>query len=411
MKYGLIGEHLGHSFSKDIHEMLGRYTYELKEIPKEEIDAFMKARDFLGINVTIPYKQTVIPYLDEIDPVAESIGAVNCIVNKEGKLYGYNTDFYGMKALILKNGIEVAGKKALILGTGGTSRTAKAVLESLGAASIHKVSRHKSDDTLTYEEALVMEDDTQIIVNTTPCGMFPNMDAQPMELASFHELEGLVDVIYNPLRTRLVQEAEEFGVPAAGGLYMLVMQAVRAAEFFTGEPVPDEKGLEIYRKLKQEKENIVLTGMPGAGKSTVGKLLAKKCKVPFYDTDALLVEKDGREIKDIFAQDGEGFFRDLEAEVVKEVSLKSPCVISTGGGVILRDDNVENLKRNGRLVFLNRAPETIRPTDDRPLADDQKKVMDLYEKRLPIYRHTADAVIDVAGSPENTAREVLKCME
>lgn len=408
MEYGLIGEKLGHSFSKDIHEMLGRYSYEIREIPKDGVDAFMKAKDFKGINVTIPYKETVIPYLDEIDAFAKEIGAVNCVVNRDGKLYGYNTDFYGMKALIEKSGIEIKDKKVLILGTGGTSKTAKAVLESMGAKTVLKVSRHPAEGEINYEEACVMHDDARVIVNTTPSGMYPNVDAQPVEIASFKELEGVVDAIYNPLRTKLSLEAEDINVKTICGLYMLVMQAIRAAEFFLNEEIDTAIGDEIFAKLKNAKESIVLTGMPGAGKSTVGKLLAKKLGLPLYDTDAEIEKREGRSIKDIFATDGEPYFRDLEAKVVAEISMKNPCIISTGGGVILRDDNVENLRRNGKVFFLNREPEHITPTDSRPLANDRRKVEELYKKRLPIYKKTADVELIVQRTPEYMAGEVLK---
>ena len=408
MEYGLIGERLGHSFSKEIHEMLGRYKYELKEIPRDEVDAFLRKKDFRGINVTIPYKETVIPYLDSIDPAAEAIGAVNCIVNKEGKLYGYNTDFYGMKTLIERQGIDVKGKKVLILGTGGTSRTAKAVAESLGALKVYRVSRHPDEDEISYEEACMIHDDAALIINTTPVGMYPKNDAQPIELASFSGLEAVVDAIYNPLRTKLVLEAKSLGIKATGGLYMLVMQAVRAAEFFTGENVDISVGDKIYKKILSSKKNIVLTGMPGAGKSTVGRIIAKALDIPFYDTDALVVEREGREISEIFETDGEAYFREVEAKVVKEISQRIPAVISTGGGAILRDDSIESLMSNGEVFFLNREPETITPTDDRPLADSKDKVMALYQTRLPIYRRHCDREIIVENTPEEVAEAILK---
>ncbi len=408
MEYGLIGEKLGHSFSKEIHEMLGRYSYEIKEIPKDGVDAFMKAKDFKGINVTIPYKETVIPYLDEIDPAGKAIGAVNCVVNRNGKLSGFNTDFFGMKCLFEKNGIDPEGKKVLILGTGGTSKTATAVVKSMGAASVYKVSRHPEGDEISYEEACMVHDDANIIVNTTPAGMYPKEDARPIELASFRELEGVVDAIYNPLRTRLVLEAKQLGIRATGGLYMLVMQAIKAAEYFTGEPVDVSVGDEIYKKILGSKENIVLTGMPGAGKSTVGKLIAKELGISFYDTDEEIVNLEKREITEIFAKEGEAYFRDVEAKVIAEVSRRIPCVISTGGGAILRDDNVEALMKNGKVFYLDREPESITPTDDRPLADSKDKVLLLYKQRLPIYRMHCDAEIKVKGTPEALCGEILK---
>ena len=317
MKYGLIGEHLGHSFSKDIHNMIGDYDYQLKEIAPQDLDAFMKARDFLGINVTIPYKQDVIPYLDEVDQAAQMIGAVNTIVNKNGKLYGYNTDFYGMKSLLEKMGLSVKGKKVLILGTGGTSKTAKALVQSLGCKSVAKVSRHPESETsegtdpssssscqvITYEEA-IKETDTNIIINTTPCGMFPKTDAQPIALDSFSNLEGVLDAIYNPNSSNLILDAKKKGLKAEGGLYMLVGQAIKAAEFFFEKPIPADKADKIFNTILGRKENIVLIGMPASGKSTVGKQISRLLNRELIDSDAEIVKKEGREISEIFAKEG-----------------------------------------------------------------------------------------------------------
>ena len=407
MKYGLIGEHLGHSFSKDIHNMIGDYQYELKEIEPDKVDSFMKVRDFQGINVTIPYKETVIPYLDEIDEAAKLIGAVNTIVNKNGKLYGYNTDFYGMKSLLEKMGLSVKGKKVLILGTGGTSKTAKALVQSLGCKSVAKVSRHpESEEEITYEDA-VKETDTNIIINTTPCGMFPKTDAQPISLDSFPKLEGVLDAIYNPNCTNLILDAKKRGLKAEGGLYMLVGQAIKAAEFFFDKSVETDKADKIFKTILGRKENLVLIGMPASGKSTVGKQISRLLNRELIDSDAEIVKKEGREISEIFAKEGEAYFRKVESEVIAELSLKNGCVISTGGGAILNPQNVHNLKKNGRIYFINRPLEELLPTKDRPTANSAEKIKALFEVRFPIYKAAADAIVKGGIGPEKIARQII----
>ena len=411
MEYGLIGERLGHSFSKVIHEDFGFYGYELKEIPRDGLDDFMVRREFKGINVTIPYKEEVIKHLDFIDEKAKAIGAVNTVVNKDGKLSGYNTDYFGLKSLLDENGFDLNGKKVLILGTGGTSKTAYAVCKDSGAAFLSKVSRSAKDGAITYEEAYEKHSDAEYIINTTPSGMYPNLDAKPIDLKRFKNLSGVADVIYNPGRTRLVIEAEEIGVKACSGLKMLVYQAVAACEFFIGKKVPAEKVEAIYNKLYDANNNIVLTGMPGSGKSTIGKILAKELKKTFVDTDALIVEKEKREIPDIFATDGEKYFRTVESEVIRECATLKNSIISTGGGAILNPENVKNLMANGTIFFLDRKPEDLVPTDDRPLANEKAKIMKLYEERLPIYNSTCDKKINAEVGIDETVKEILKIHE
>ena len=407
MEYGCIGEHLPHSFSKEIHEQIEDYDYRLQEIAPEDLDAFMRAADFKAINVTIPYKQAVIPYLAEISPQAAEIGAVNTIVNRDGKLYGYNTDFSGMDALFRKLAIDPAGKKVLILGTGGTSKTAKALMASRGAREVIRVSRTAKEDAVSYEDAYSLHADAEIIVNTTPAGMYPNTDGCPVNLSAFPKLEGAVDAVYNPLRTNFVQDALNAGVPAEGGLYMLVAQAVFAAEHFTGKKYADGLIDRVFRKIRSDKENIVITGMSGAGKSAVGKALRRITGRTLYDTDALIVEKAGMPITEIFAQYGETYFRDLESEVIRELSGGNGAVISTGGGAVLREENVRELKKNGRIFFLRRDISEIMPSADRPLADSGEKVERLYRERLPIYERTADVDVPVTGTPDDTAQILL----
>lgn len=404
MKYGLIGEKLGHSFSKVIHETFANYEYDLVEIAKEDLDAFMTKRDFCAINVTIPYKQDVIPYLYHIDEAAEKIGAVNTIVNRDGKLYGYNTDFGGLRKLIIKNGFDFIGKKVLILGSGGTSKTAFAVAQSLGAGEIYRVSR---SGEVNYDNVKQLHGDAAFIINTTPCGMYPKNDTQAISLDGFEKLEGVVDVVYNPLKTKFVSEAEKRGIRGCCGLYMLVSQAVLASEIFLDTKYDESVYDSTYENILKSKQNIVLTGMPGCGKSTIGKLLAEKLNRQFVDTDEVIVEKEGRQISDIFASDGEEYFRDAEASAVKQVSEKNGLVIATGGGAILRSDNIAALLSNGKIFFLNRPLDDIMPTDDRPLSSNFNDLKTRFDERYPIYKSTCDEEIFVDGIAQNAVQSII----
>ena len=407
MNYGLIGEKLPHSFSKEIHEKIADYQYSLKELKSSEVENFILSKNFKAINVTIPYKQTVIPFLDEIAPEAQAIGAVNTIVNRDGVLYGYNTDFGGMRALIERTEVELKYKKALILGTGGTSRTARAVCERLGAKEILRVSRSGREDSITYEEAYARHTDADVIINTTPCGMYPNIADCPIDLDRFSKLSGVIDAVYNPLSTTLVLKAKERGLNAAGGLYMLVAQAVLAAEHFMDKELDVVKLTnQIYEEIYFSKRNIVLSGMPGSGKSTVGKLTADQTGREFIDTDALIVDRTG-EITAIFAEHGEQYFRDLETEVIRELAPLNGKVISLGGGAILRDENIDALRHNGEIFFIDRSPEYLIPTDDRPLADEKEKIERLYHERIDRYMATADYIIDGDCDPEDVADSII----
>ena len=408
MEYGCIGEKLPHSFSKEIHEKIGGYAYELCELTPEALPAFLTARPFRAINVTIPYKQAVIPYLSHVSERARAIGAVNTIVNRGGALWGYNTDFAGMTALIGRMGLSLAGKTVLILGTGGTSRTAAAVAAHLGAAAVRRVSRSGRDGALTYEEAAAHGGEADVLLNTTPCGMYPHPDEAPVSLNDFPHLCGVVDAIYNPLASRLVLDARARGIPAEGGLYMLVAQAVEAAAIFTGD-APDASVTErIYGEILTEKRSVVLIGMPGSGKSTIGRLLAARLGRPLIDTDAEIVAAAGMPITEIFAREGEGAFRALESRVIREISARGGAVIATGGGAVLREENVRALRQNGRLFWLDRPLEQLLPTDDRPLADSAEKIRALYGARMPIYRAAADAAIAVDGDAERAAEEIMR---
>ena len=404
MEYGLIGEKLGHSFSREIHQRLGGYDYRLQELTPAQLPAFLEKRDFRGINVTIPYKQTVIPLLDEVDPKAAAIGAVNTIVNRRGRLYGYNTDYDGMAALARHAGLTLKNKNVLILGTGGTSRTAMTVAADLGAAEIRRVSRTGRGDAITYEQAADLP--VQVLINTTPCGMYPGCDGQPMDLSRFGWLEGVLDAVYNPLRTRLVLQARDNGARGQGGLYMLVAQAAAACRLFLDRPLPDGALDSVYRAIHGQKQNIVLTGMPGSGKSTVGRVLARQLGRELVDTDTEIIRLAKKPIPEIFAQRGERGFRDLESQVIQEVSRRTGLVIATGGGAILREENVRRLRQNGRIYFLDRPAEDILPTDDRPLARDMEAVRQRYAERYPRYTSTADAAVPVRGSAEDVAAAI-----
>jgi len=408
MKYGLIGEHLSHSYSCEIHALIADYHYELCELRPEEVPDFLTKKEFKALNVTIPYKQTVIPYLDEVSETARSIGAVNTIVRRGDKLCGYNTDFAGMRALARKIGVSYEGKKVLILGTGGTSRTARAVAESLGAAEVLTVSRCEKEGSVTYEEAVKDHSDAQILIDTTPVGMYPRSDGPAIDLAAFPKLEAVLDVVYNPLRTDLVLEAQERGIPSEGGLYMLSGQAVEASALFRGiEPDPTDTD-RAFRAVRDQKRNIVLIGMPSSGKSTVGRALAERLGMELVDTDERIVQKIGMPIADYFAQCGEAAFRERESEVIAELAQTGGTILATGGGAVLRKENVRALKRNGLLVFLDRSPEKLIATADRPLSSDREALMRRYRERYDIYCAAADVRVDGDGTVDEVAETVVK---
>ncbi len=405
-KYGCIGKKLTHSFSKEIHARLADYEYELIELTEEEVVPFLQKKDFEAINVTIPYKQTVIPYLDSVSEIAQRIGAVNTIVNQSGKLYGYNTDYYGMKALIERVGLDLQGKKVLVLGTGGTSKTARVVAADLGASDVLTVSRRKTDEYITYEEAVGLHGDASIIINTTPLGMYPDCKSKPIDISPFDRLEGVIDAVYNPLCTNLVLDAKAKGIRAEGGLYMLVMQAVVAVEKFLDTKIEKTIADSVFASVLATKENIVLTGMPGSGKSTVGRLV-KVDGYEFIDTDAEIEKRCGCTIRELIAVKGETYFRDLETEVIRDVSSESSRIISTGGGAILREENVRYLKRNGKLFFLNAALSRLRATEDRPLSNTEDKLVKIYAERLDTYKATADVIVPDMATPEAEAEYIL----
>ena len=408
MRYGLLGEKLGHSFSKEIHNMLGDYSYDLIEVAKEDFDSFVASGDFDGVNVTIPYKEAIIPSLKYIDDAAKAIGAVNTVVRKSDALYGYNTDFYGMVKLINHAKVGIKGRKIAILGTGGTAKTARAVAEHLGAKEILTVSRTDKPSTITYDMLYSQHNDIEVVINTTPKGMYPNADECPLDLDKFSQLFGVIDAIYNPLRSTLVVEAKKRGMRAEGGLYMLVAQAVRASEIFTGKK-HDEKIIDkIYRKLIRSKENIVLIGMPASGKSTVGRILEKRLSKKLFDTDKLIEHKAKCSIPEMFRTQGEDYFRDFESNVIKEISAKNGIIIATGGGSILRGVNVDNFKKNGRLYFIDRPLTKLIPTSNRPLASNAHDIEKRFNERYSIYSKVADVRIDSNTSAPISADKIIE---
>lgn len=409
MKYGCIGERLGHSFSAEIHGLIADYEYRLREVSREELGDFATAKDFKGINVTIPYKELIMPYLDGgIDDFARSVGAVNTVVNRDGRLYGYNTDFYGMCRLFEHAGVVAEGRKCVILGTGGTAKTAYAVLKALGAREIILVSRQAKGSSVTYEGLCKEHTDTEIIVNTTPVGMYPAIDGCPVDITYFKQLKGVIDAVYNPLRTALVLKAQARGIPAEGGLFMLVAQAVRASELFLGVEYPEGLTESVYEKILKDKENIVLIGMPSCGKTTVGGVLAKRLDKELFDTDRLITEKSGIEISDIIKGDGIDRFRDIEAQTIAEISAKTNAVIATGGGAILRYENVFNLKKNGKIYFIDRPPQLLTATADRPLSCTPEALMQRYGERYPLYCRYADVTVSSVGTVNETAEQIYR---
>ena len=404
MEYGLLGERLGHSFSPQIHRDLAGYDYQLLPTPPEAVEDLFARRAFQGLNVTIPYKRTVMPLCDEIDPRAAAIGAVNTVVNRNGRLTGYNTDIDGFLYMARRAGVDMAGKKVVILGSGGTSRTARAAAGELGAREIVTVSRRGEDN---YQN-LSRHADAQVLVNTTPVGMYPNWGQSPVSLESFPALEGVLDVVYNPLRTALLLQAEERGLPCSCGLPMLVAQAKRAAELFTGQNIDDSRTEAVLHGLRRQLTSIVLIGMPGCGKTTVGRALAGKLGRTFVDLDEEIVRRAGTSIPEIFAREGEAGFRERESALVREFGERTGLVVSTGGGVVTRRENYIPLKQNGLLLHLRRDPAAL-PTDGRPLSQATAPE-ELWRRRAPLYAAFADGEIDNNGTLAGTLEQIEKEM-
>lgn len=399
MNYGLLGEKLSHSFSPRIHEKLGNKEYGLFSVAGPKLHDFLTKREFRGINVTIPYKQAVIPYLSEISEGAKKIGSVNTIVRADdGRLFGYNTDYMGLSYLARANGISFSAKKVLILGSGGTSLTAEAVARDEGAREVIRVSRNGADN---YGN-IARHSDAEILINTTPVGMYPNNGERLLDIAPFKALCGVIDVIYNPFYTELLLDAKARGIPHSNGLLMLVAQAKYASDLFFGkdseaDPRHDETIRRIYRELSAELSNVVLIGMPSAGKTSVGRLLSEKLGKTFIDMDAEIVRESGKSIPEIFAACGEAGFRELETEAAKRCGRARGAVIATGGGTVLRAENMRALKQNGTVVYIRRALSEL-SGKGRPLSKDYETLCRMYEVRRPLYEGYAELCAENRGA-------------
>ena len=405
MKCGLLGRKLGHSYSPQIHGLLGDYSYDLFEKEPEELASFLKNGDFTGINVTIPYKKDVIPYLDALSPAAQKIGSVNTIVRRaDGSLFGHNSDYFGFVSLVKHSGIAVEGKKVLVLGSGGTSNMVVTALRDLGAAPV-VISRSGENN---YGN-LHLHADASVIVNATPVGMYPNTGVSPIDLRRFPALTGVLDVIYNPAKTQLLLDAESLGIPHENGLWMLVAQAKEASEYFTGKKLSDDMIARIHHKLSRQMKNIVLIGMPGCGKSTIGNLLARKLGRKFVDADKEIIQLAGKSIPEIFAQDGEDAFRQWESDALAHLGKQSGLVIATGGGCVTRQRNYPALHQNGSIVWLERDLSLL-PTDGRPLSQSNR-LEEMYAVRKPLYEAFVDVRVANTGSPEDTVTEILSKLE
>lgn len=402
IRCALIGKKLSHSFSPEIHRHLADYSYSLVELEENEIEGFLKGCDFDALNVTIPYKKTVLPYLDALSDEAKRIGAVNTVIkDKNGALIGDNTDYYGFLHTVKSSGIEAYGKKVLILGTGGASLTAKAVLHDLGAKEIVFVSR---SGEINYENVYSRCADAEVIVNCTPVGMFPNNGASPISLEGFTTCTGIIDMIYNPAKTALLLDAERLGIKHINGLSMLVAQAKRACELFLGEKIDDGEINKIKSIIEEKQSNIILVGMPGCGKTTVGKRLSEATGRAFVDTDRVIREKYGSSPAEMIKCEGEAKFRAVESEIIAEYGKMSGIIIATGGGAVTRHKNKAPLRQNGNVVFINR-PIGMLDTSDRPLSKD---IESLYEKRLPMYRDFCDFEVENGDSAETCAKNILE---
>ena len=405
MLCGLLGKKLGHSYSPQIHSYLGNYSYVLFEKMQGELESFLKNGDFHGLNVTIPYKKDVLPFLDSLSDCATALGAVNTIVRQpDGKLVGHNTDYYGFSSMLKKSSICVSGKKVLVLGSGGASATVVAVLQKENADVI-VISRSGKNN---YEN-LHLHSDAAVIVNTTPVGMYPNVGVSPVDLNAFPHLEGVLDVVYNPARTQLLMDAEEKGIITENGLWMLVAQAKESAEWFTGKDISNERISEIHQILRKQMENIILVGMPGCGKSTIGRMLAEQLHMKFIYADTAIEASTGMTIPQIFAEHGEIGFRATEALVLAELGKASGQVIATGGGCVTQQKNYRSLHQNGRIYWLMRDICHL-PTEGRPLSQ-QNKLEDMLHIRKPMYESFADVQVDNNGSIEDTVERILQMEE
>ena len=406
MRFGLLGEKLGHSYSPELHAFFGDYDYELFEVAPGDLGDFLRERDFQGLNVTIPYKTTVHDICEHLTEAAEAIGSVNTVVKQpDGTLLGDNTDAAGFEGMVWKSRVRVLGRKCLVLGSGGASLAVRYVLNKLGAGQVVVISRSGEDN---YDN-LDKHKDASVIVNTTPVGMYPKTGAAPVDLRDFPQCEGVLDIIYNPARTALIQQAEALGIPCLGGLYMLVEQARCASQVFTGKPLPAIRSKEVYSVMSRRKDNRILIGMPGSGKSTVGRILAERLGRPFVDCDTELEKRLGMTAGDYILKAGEEDFRAQETAILAQLGKESGLVIATGGGCVTRPENYPLLHQNGTIIFLERELSKL-PKKGRPLSL-RGNLQDMYTIRLPMYRRFADLIVPNDSSPETVAKNVEEAYE
>lgn len=406
MEYGLIGQKLGHSFSKPIHEALGGYAYDLVPLPDEDAArAFFASRDFRAVNVTIPYKQLALAACDEVDEKAAAIGAVNTVINRSGRLYGCNTDYAGFAYMTKRAGIAFQNRTVLLLGTGGTSRTVTAVARDQGAKEVLLASRSGKNGALSYEDAMKRKD-VEVVVNVSPAGMYPNNGECLLDLTAFPRLEAVADVVYNPFHTALLQQAEALGVRCVNGLSMLVAQAKYAAEYFTDKKIPDGEIESIYRDLRVKQANLVLIGMPSCGKTSLGKACAKLLGKRFVDMDDVLVERIGGPISSILSPGNETPFRNLESAVAAELGKENGQVIATGGGAVLRAQNVRALRQNGVVVYIDRPLGQLAVGGARPLSQSAEALAAMHAARAPLYAAACDARVENDGPFESVAEAI-----
>ncbi len=401
MEYGLIGAKLSHSFSKEIHEQLAEYKYELKELTLQEVPDFIKGRNFKAINVTIPYKETVMPYLDEISDMAKKIGSVNTVVNKNGKLYGYNTDYYGFTYMLEYGKISVKNKNVAVLGSGGASKTVVATLKDLGAKTVIVVSR---SGEINYDNVSSIKD-INIIVNASPVGMYPNVGDCLVNLNEFPNLEGVADLVYNPSLTEILRRAKEKRIAYVNGLSMLVAQAKKACELFIDTSIEDREIDRIVGAVEFKTRNIVFVGMPGSGKSTIAGIIAKKLNRELVDTDVEFSNVYSITPADCIKNNGEQDFRDKESKVVADVCKQSKKIIATGGGAVIREKNRISMKQNAIVIWIDRPLEML-PTDGRPLSVDKDHLKTLYETRKKYYNDVSDVKIDNSCSLQKTIADI-----
>jgi len=403
-RFGLLGRKLAHSYSPVIHEAFGDYSYTLFEVEPQDLSAFMEREDIHGFNVTIPYKQEALAFCRSLSPAASQIGSVNTMLRLDGGgFFGDNTDAAGFRKMVIQSGLGIQGKKVIVFGSGGSNLTVCHVARELGAAEIVTVAR--KDNTGDF---LSLHKDANILVNTTPVGMYPNTDETPVSLDYFPCLEGVFDLVYNPARTRLMMDAKDRRLPHLGGLSMLVGQASAASEIFTGQKIDLAKEQAVTTMLRRRMENIVLVGMPGSGKTTIGQSLAEKMNRRLIDTDTEITKAAGRSIPEIFSLEGEDGFRKRETEVIKKFGKESGLVITTGGGCVTREENYAPLRQNGSIIFIERSLEKL-AREGRPLSQGNLDTM--YEKRLPLYRRFADRVTQNESSIPNAVEAIMRALE